>query len=263
MRSRAAIKSHPIHPALIPYPFAFLSGALLFDLAGLLPGRAAFHGTAAHLTAAGVAAGLLAAIPGVIDYVYTVPPNSSGRKRATTHALLNVAALALFAASWLLREPNGAASGATLGLEILGTAGLFYSGWLGGTLVTRNMAGVDHRYARAGKWRDESVVTERGEPAVVGHADDLEDDQMKLMRIDGRRYALARSNGKYLLCDDACSHRGGSLAGGVLIDGVVQCLWHGSQFDVKTGEVRCGPAKKKIRTHEVKKEKDGRLTVTL
>ena len=86
---------------------------------------------------------------------------------------------------------------------------------------------------------------------------------MKLVRIDGRRYALTRTNGKYSLCDDGCTHRGGSLAGGVLIDGVVQCLWHGSQFDVKTGEVKCGPAKKKIRTYEVKKEKDGRLTVAM
>jgi len=261
MRSRAAFKSHPIHPALIPFPFAFLTGALLFDLVGLLPGRAPFHGTAAHLTVAGILAGLLAAVPGAIDYVYTVPPNSSGKKRATTHALLNVAALLLFATAWVLREPEGAPSIATLAFELVGTSGLFYSGWLGGTLVTRNMAGVDHRYANAGKWQEESIATKRGEPVVVGHADDLEDDQMKLLRIDGRRYALARSRGIYTMFDDRCTHRGGSLAGGVLIDGVVQCLWHGSQFDVKSGAVKCGPAKKKIRAYEVKKEKDGRLVV--
>jgi nitrite reductase/ring-hydroxylating ferredoxin subunit/uncharacterized membrane protein len=259
MRSRAAFKGHPIHPALIAFPFAFLSGAFLFDLLGLIAGHATFHDTAAQLTVAGILAGLLAAIPGAIDYVYTMPPNSSGKKRATTHAILNVSALILFAGGWFLRDATGAPSVATIALELLGTAGLSYSGWLGGTLVTRNMAGVDHRYANAGKWQDESVTAKSGEPVVVGHADDLEDDQMKLVRINGRRYVLARSSGKYTLCDDGCTHRGGSLAGGVLIDGVVQCLWHGSQFDVKTGEVKCGPAKKKIKTYEVKKEKDGRL----
>lgn len=263
MRSRASFQGHPIHPGLIPFPFAFLSGALLFDLLGWIVGRSEFYATAGHLTVAGILAGLVAAIPGAIDYVYTMPPNSSGKKRATTHALLNVSALILFAAGWFMRDASAAPSMVTLGLELVGTGGLFYSGWLGGTLVTRNMAGVDHRYANAGKWQDESVTAKSGEPAVVGHADDLEDDQMKLVRVNGRRYVLARSNGKYTMCDDSCTHRGGSLAGGVLIDGVVQCLWHGSQFDVKTGEVKCGPAKKKIKTYEVKKEKDGRLIVEI
>jgi nitrite reductase/ring-hydroxylating ferredoxin subunit len=145
----------------------------------------------------------------------------------------------------------------------MATGGLFYSAWLGGTLVTRNMAGVDHRYANTGKWQDASVTAKPGEPVVVGHADDLEDDQMKLVRINGKRYLLARSNGKYTMCDDSCTHRGGSLAGGVLIDGIVQCLWHGSQFDVKTGEVQRGPAKKKIRAYEVKKGKDGKLVAEI
>ena len=128
MRSKAAIKAHPIHPALVPYPFAFLSGALLFDVLAVLSGRAAFHLTAEHLTVAGIAAGVLAAIPGVIDYVYTLPPNSSGKKRATTHALLNVSALVVFGAAWFLREADAAASIATLGLELIGTGALFYSG---------------------------------------------------------------------------------------------------------------------------------------
>jgi nitrite reductase/ring-hydroxylating ferredoxin subunit/uncharacterized membrane protein len=263
MRSRASFQGHPIHPGLIPFPFAFLSGALVFDLLGWFAGRAAFHVTAGHLTVAGVLAGLLAAVPGVIDYVYTMPPESSGKKRATTHAVLNVSALILFAGAWFLRDTTGAPSIAALALEFVATAGLFYSGWLGGTLVTRNMAGVDHRYANAGKWQDESVTARSGAPAVVGHADDLEDDQMKLVRINGRRYVLARSKGQYTMCDDGCTHRGGSLAGGVLIGGTVQCLWHGSQFDVKTGEVMCGPAKKKIKTYEVRKEKDGRLVTEI
>ena len=34
---------------------------------------------------------------------------------------------------------------------------------------------------------------------------------------------------------------GGSLAGGVLIDGTVHCLWHGSQFDAKTGQATLRP----------------------
>jgi nitrite reductase/ring-hydroxylating ferredoxin subunit/uncharacterized membrane protein len=258
MRSKASVKGHPLHPALIPFPFAFLVGALLFDGAGMLFNRPALWMTAGHLTVAGVAAGLLAAIPGIIDYIYTVPPGSSGQKRATTHAIGNVIALGLFAASWLLRNPDGSPAWAGVLCEIAGGALLAYSASLGGTLVTRNQISVDHRYANAGKWQDERYTQGKGQPLVVGRADDLEPDQMKLLRINGHRIVLGRTTDGYTAFDDACTHRGGSLAGGVMIGGVVQCLWHGSQFGTTTGAVSCGPAKKKIRVYEVE-VKDGKV----
>ena len=46
---------------------------------------------------------LLAAVPGVIDYLYTVPPRSTGKRRATRHAIVNLSAIALFALAWWLR----------------------------------------------------------------------------------------------------------------------------------------------------------------
>lgn len=259
MRSKAHYKAHPIHPALIPFPFAFLTGALLFDGLGYFAGRAAAGTTGAHLTLAGLAAGVLAAIPGAIDYLYSVPPLSSGKQRATRHALGNVTALALFAVAWFLRGSDWSPSGFTLVLETLGTAALFYSGYLGGTLVTRNMISVDHRYANAGKWQDSTLTATRGQSLVVGRKDDLEEDQMKLLRVNGRRIVLARTADGYTAFDDGCTHRGGSLAGGVLIGGTVQCLWHGSQFDVSNGAVSCGPAKKKIRVYDLEVSPDGDL----
>ncbi|MET0167857.1 MAG: Rieske 2Fe-2S domain-containing protein [Vicinamibacterales bacterium] len=39
------------------------------------------------------------------------------------------------------------------------------------------------------------------------------------------------------------------MSDGVLMCGTVQCPWHGSQFDVQTGEVKCGPAKENIATY--------------
>ncbi len=134
MQSKASVKAHPLHPALIPFPFAFLTGALLFDSAGLLLDRQDLWMTGAHLTLAGIGAGLLAAVPGAIDYLYTVPPGSSGQKRARTHAIGNVAALVLFAASWFLREADCTPTLATWFAEFAGTGLLAYSGWLGGTL---------------------------------------------------------------------------------------------------------------------------------
>ena len=37
MKSRAVALGHPIHPMLIPFPFAFLTGAVLFHAAGWFP----------------------------------------------------------------------------------------------------------------------------------------------------------------------------------------------------------------------------------
>jgi nitrite reductase/ring-hydroxylating ferredoxin subunit len=87
-----------------------------------------------------------------------------------------------------------------------------------------------------------------GQWIVVAREDELQPDQMKLLRVNSERLVLARTNEGYAVFEDRCSHRGGSLAGGVLICGTVQCPWHGSQFDVRSGEVKAGPAKAAIRT---------------
>jgi len=252
VKSRASFKAHPLHPALIPFPFAFLTGAAVFDLAFFASGFAALSLTAAHLTLAGIGSGLLAAVPGIIDYLYTVPPASSARDRATRHGVGNVTALLLFGIAFWSRDGEWIATFLTVGLEVAGAAVLGYSGWLGGTLVTRNLISVDHRYADKGRWQEGTFTGRPGEDIAVAQSGDLKDGQMKLIHINGRRIALARTETGFHAIDDGCSHRGGSLAGGVLIGDTVQCLWHGSQFDVKTGQVLCGPAAKGVETIAVR-----------
>jgi nitrite reductase/ring-hydroxylating ferredoxin subunit/uncharacterized membrane protein len=259
MRSKASVYGHPIHPMLIPFPFAFLTGAFVFDAAGWLLNNMELSYTGAHLTLAGVGAGLVAAVPGIIDYFGSVPPESSGRTRATQHALANVSALTLFGASWFLRE-DAEASLATLAVQFVGLAVMFVAGWLGGTLVYRNQIGVDHRYAEAGKWQ-ETDVRRSDSPVVVAESDELKENQMKLVHLDGSRIVVARAREGCAAFDDRCTHKGGPLSDGVLISGIVQCPWHGSQFDTKTGEVKCGPAKKKIKTHKVE-ESNGQVRLS-
>ena len=85
---------------------------------------------------------------------------------------------------------------------------------------------------------------------------------MKLIRVSGKRIVIGRTEKGYVAFDDHCTHRGGSLAGGVLICGTVQCLWHGSQFNVSTGKVEIGPARKAIETYQLV-EREGELRLTL
>ena len=169
--------------------------------------------------------------------------------------LANLTAVALFGAAWWIR--GGAVSrpdAIVLALEVLGLGLLGAGGYMGGTLVTRNLIGVDHRYAQAGKWREETIEARKGQAVTVAKRDDLQVDQMKLLRVGHERIVLARTENGYVAFGDRCTHRGGSLAGGVMMCGTVQCLWHGSQFDVSTGKVKAGPARKEIAVYLVQEE---------
>jgi uncharacterized membrane protein len=107
MKSTASFKSHPIHPMLIPFPFAFLSGGWGFRAAAAVTGNDDLKTVSRYLVPVGLVAGLVAAVPGLVDYLGSVPPQSSAKKRATKHALLNVTSLALFAAGWLADASGG------------------------------------------------------------------------------------------------------------------------------------------------------------
>jgi nitrite reductase/ring-hydroxylating ferredoxin subunit/uncharacterized membrane protein len=261
MRSRASYKGHAIHPALIPFPFAFLTGALVFDAAGWLFGWPDWWRTGALLARAGIAMALVAAVPGIIDYIYTVPPKSSGKKRATQHMLFNLSAVAAVAAAAVVRDAANP-SLLALGLEAAGVGLLLYGSSMGGVLVARNQISVDHRYANAGKWKEVTLQVSPGATPAVASEDELEVNQMKLLRIGDRRIVLARTEDSYVAFDDRCTHRGGALSGGAMICGTVQCPWHGSQFDVQSGAVKAGPATQKIQWYSVE-SRDGQVFLTL
>lgn len=255
MKSKAVLFGHPLHPMIIPFPFAFLTGAVVFDAAGWFRDVPSWWITGGHLGLAGIATAVLAALPGLIDYVYTVPPESSAKARATKHMLANLSAVALFVVAWWMRGSAATRPDATvLGLEGIGILLLGAGGYMGGTLVTRNLIGVDHRYAQAGRWRDETVESRPNQAVTVARRDELKVDQMKLLRVGGKRIVLARTENGYVAFDDRCTHKGGSLAGGVMVCGTVQCLWHGSQFDVSTGKVKAGPADRQIHVYRVHEE---------
>ncbi|MEW4566557.1 DUF2231 domain-containing protein [Tautonia sp. JC769] len=264
MRSRANFKTHPIHPMLIPFPIAFIVGAFAFDLAGLLGGGTAWWTTGGFLNIGALITGPLAGLFGFIDYLYTVPPRSSAKKRATNHGVINVAALAVLGSAWFFRDGSTWEPGwAAVGLETAAVGLVMWGGWLGGTLSFRNQIGVDHRYANAGKWAEISVDPKPGQAVTVAKSDELEVDQMKLIRLpDGKRLVLARAESGYAVFDDRCPHKGGSLAGGLMTCGTVTCPWHGSQFSVTDGAVKAGPAHSPIGTYRVE-QSDGEVRLML
>jgi uncharacterized membrane protein/nitrite reductase/ring-hydroxylating ferredoxin subunit len=259
MKSKASIKSHPIHPLLIPFPLAFFIGTLVFDVLSVIYDNASFWQTGKYLEIAGVVTALAAAVPGIIDYTYTVPPDSSAKKRGAQHGILNTLVVVIFITAYLLKDKT--ATSLIIVLEAAGAVLLGISGWLGGTLSYRNQIGVDPRYADAGKWNEAYFKQDSGAIEVAA-TDELKTNQMKLLHISSKRIVLGKTETGYVAFDDRCSHKGGSLAGGAMICGTVQCPWHGSQFDCKTGIVKAGPAKDKINTYSVT-ESNGKVYLNL
>ncbi len=261
MKSRANFNGHPLHPILVSFPIAFFTGTLIFDLSGWIFHRD-LHQIVLYLEAAGLLSALVAAIPGLIDFIYTVPPQSTAKKRGAKHGLTNLGVALCFGTALFYRlraeEPIILI---ILGLELAGEILLLFAGWMGGTLVYRNQIGIDPRYANAGKWREEYLVAKNGQ-VEISKIDELKLNQMWLIHVSGKRIVIARTESGYAAFEDHCTHRGGSLAAGAMICGTVQCPWHGSQFSVTTGDVKAGPAKEKIKVYLVK-ESNGKLHLSI
>jgi len=96
--------------------------------------------------------------------------------------------------------------------------------------------------------------------AAVSGAGDLREDEMRAFDVHGTEIAVANAGGTFHAFDDTCTHRGCSLAEGDLEETTVICPCHGSEFDVRSGEVLQGPAREPLVTYETRVE-DGDLEV--
>jgi 3-phenylpropionate/trans-cinnamate dioxygenase ferredoxin subunit len=88
----------------------------------------------------------------------------------------------------------------------------------------------------------------------VGHSKDVAAGRMHVFDVAGTKVNVANANGRLYAFDDTCTHAGCSLAMGKLDGTTVTCACHGSQFDVTTGAVLRGPARRPVRSHIVQVE---------
>jgi glycine betaine catabolism B len=88
----------------------------------------------------------------------------------------------------------------------------------------------------------------------VAETKDIQTSQMRAVEVNGEKVCLSNVNGKYYAIGNVCTHMGGPLAEGNLDEYIVQCPWHGSRFDIRSGEVVRPPAMSAEPTYEVKVE---------
>ncbi|HEY3054977.1 MAG TPA: DUF2231 domain-containing protein [Thermoanaerobaculia bacterium] len=143
MQARARLLGHPIHQMLIVFPLGVLGMSLFFDLIAKFGGREPLFSAAYYMIAAGIIAGLLAAVFGLIDWT-GIPGGTRAKRIGLLHGAGNVILVVLFAASWRLRRPTPAQppNGAIV-LSAIAVAIALVTAWLGGELVDRLAVGVD------------------------------------------------------------------------------------------------------------------------
>jgi len=90
----------------------------------------------------------------------------------------------------------------------------------------------------------------------VAGVSEIPKGSMRSVRVGNEEVMLANVDGKFYALRNRCTHVGGPLAKGKLSGYVVQCPWHGSKFDVRTGSVVGPPASAPEPTFEVKVEND-------
>ncbi len=70
----------------------------------------------------------------------------------------------------------------------------------------------------------------------VAESNDVKEAQLLAVQANGQSVLLTRVQGKVCAISSKCTHLGLSMKGGKVVDGAIQCPWHGSRFDVCTGK---------------------------
>lgn len=143
IHSRAAIAGHPLHPMLIHFPVAALTGLLPVDLAHLWTLDDFWWRAGLWLAGVGAVGGWIASLFGLIDLI-TV---REIRQKITAwcHAIIAVMMLSLASLNWLLRLHGDLEDTYLWGLYLSAVTGLLIAlaAYLGGRLVYEHAVGVD------------------------------------------------------------------------------------------------------------------------
>ena len=89
----------------------------------------------------------------------------------------------------------------------------------------------------------------------VAAVEDIPAGERLLVEFDGIRIAVFNLDGSYYAIEDLCTHDGGPLVEGEILDGCqVECPRHGARFDIRTGEALSMPAFEPTPAYEVRVE---------
>ncbi len=217
---------HPLHPVLTDITIGAWFFGSVFDLLAAATGLRRHREAADRLMEIGAMSAVPTALAGLTDYS-TIKQEAV--EHGAAHALLNSLALTLYLGSIRARHTRNR----TLGLILsgIGLQMMLISAWLGGELVYKHRIGVRHgqRSGKLDHWT--SVI----------RADELLESQPVRVDVDEMPVMLVRRYDQIYAIGATCAHAGGPLEQGKLVDHCIQCPWHDSVYDLRTGGRVHGP----------------------
>lgn len=137
-----AVSRHPLHPALVTFPIAFIVGALPSDVAYLLLDDGFWARASLWLLGVGTLMGALAGLTGTVELLAI--EGIRHRAAAWGHFVMAVMLLSVSFINWFTRLPDAEAAIFPMGiyLSALGAVLVGAAGWLGGKLVFEDQVGI-------------------------------------------------------------------------------------------------------------------------
>jgi nitrite reductase/ring-hydroxylating ferredoxin subunit len=234
---------HPVHAAVTDVPIGLFTGVILLDL---LDQRAA----ADAVLVLGLLTMIAAAVVGLADYTDT---DGTARLRATVHGTLMVITLVVYLLSLALRAGNPTDRTVPVVVSLLAYGLITAGAYVGGDVVYALGNMVNRHAFRGGgtKWLPIELpgLGEAGLPEGVPTRAKLGINNLVLVRSGDTIHAL----------HDQCAHAGGPLSQGKIVDGCIECPWHGSRYRLDNGHLARGPSVYDQVAYEVRETETGGL----
>jgi len=233
---------HPLHAASTDIPIGLLLGVVILDVLG--------QPAAADIVLVGtIIFMVLSAITGLADYSDT---DGKALTRATLHASIMVVTLLILIVSAVMRTGGPVDRTVPIALSIIGFVLISIGAFVGGDVayVFGNMV---NRHAFRGpgtKWvhLDTSPVVDLGAlPEATPTKMRAGINDLVVVRIGETVHALHH----------VCAHAGGPLSEGTVVDGCIQCPWHGSRFRLSDGFAQRGPTVYDQPSYEIRAAEGG------
>jgi nitrite reductase/ring-hydroxylating ferredoxin subunit len=215
---------HPVHPLMVQVPIGSWLSAAVLDLR---PGHSREAGL---LVGVGLATAAPAALAGAVDWAEL---HHRQQRVGLVHAVANWAAVGLYTTSLVCRLKGRTGAGRAYGF--LGLTAVGVGGMLGGHLAYRQASGANHAEEVP------HVVTEGWHR--IGTVDEFPVGRPVRRSVDDVPVLVVRETGGAVhALAERCSHLAGPLSEGTIVDGCIECPWHGSAFRLVDGWNVRGPA---------------------
>jgi nitrite reductase/ring-hydroxylating ferredoxin subunit len=105
---------------------------------------------------------------------------------------------------------------------------------------------------------------------VVARVDEVPPGARKIVEVGGRSIGIFNLGGDFFALRNRCPHQGGPLCEGRVWGAleadrpgelrysrggeILACIWHGWEFDIRTGQSWCDPARLRVRLYDVEVE---------